>query len=94
MIVTNLLVSAGTTPYMFSEAEVCHYSIVDPTAYDERLVEYWKLYPEKAPDVIVVDCWYGNLMEPKDNYIMTYIENEFGYTNTIDGKYVRFYRKF
>ena len=94
MIVTNLLVSAGTTPYMFSEAEVCHYSIVDPTAYDERLVEYWKLYPEKAPDVIVVDCWYGNLMEPTDNYIMTYIENEFGYTNTIDGKYVRFYRKY
>ena len=79
---------------MFSEADVCHYSIVDPTAYDERLVEYWKLYPEKEPDVIVVDCWYGNLMEPEDNYIMTYIEKEFGYTDVIDGKYVRFYRKF
>ena len=93
MIVTNLVFSAGTTPYMFTDAEVCHYSIVDPTAYDERLVEYWKLYPEKEPDVIVVDCWYGNLMEPKDNYIMTYIENEFEYTNVIDGKYVRFYKK-
>lgn len=93
MIVTNLIFSAGTTPYMFRDSEICHYSIVDPTAYDERLVEYWKLYPEKAPDVIVVDCWYGELMEPADNYIMTYIEEEFGYTETVDGKYVRFYKK-
>lgn len=93
MIVTNLVFSAGTTPYMFKEAEICHYSIVDPTAYDERLLEYWKVYPEKAPNVIVVDCWYGNLMEPQDNYIMTYIEEEFGYSEVIDGKYVRFYKK-
>ena len=93
MIVTNLIFSAGTTPYMFVDAEICHYSIVDPTAYDERLVEYWELYPDKAPDVIVVDCWYGQLMEPADNFIMTYIEEEFGYTEVVDGKYVRFYKK-
>lgn len=93
MIVTNLVFSAGTTPYMFQESEICHYSIVDPTAYDERLIEYWTIYPDKAPDVIVVDCWYGQLMEPADNYIMTYIEEEFDYTEVIDGKYVRFYKK-
>lgn len=93
MIVTNLVFSAGTTPYMFRDSEVCHYSIVDPTAYDERLVEYWEMYPDKMPDVIVVDCWYGTLMEPADNYIMKYIEEEFGYTEKIDGKYVRFYKK-
>ncbi len=93
MIVTNLIFSAGTTPYMFQESEVCHYSIVDPTAYDERLIEYWEIYPDKAPDVIVVDCWYGTLMEPSDNYIMKYIEEEFGYTEVIDGSYVRFYKR-
>lgn len=93
MIVTNMVFSAGTTPYMFTDAEICHYSIVDPTAYDERLTDYWEIYPEKAPDVIVVDCWYGQLMEPSDNYIMTYIEEEFGYTEVTDGRYVRFYKK-
>lgn len=93
LIVTNLVHSAGTTPYLFRDSEVCHYSIVDPTAYDERLVEYWKLYPEKMPDVIVVDCWYGGLLEPADSYIMHYIEEEFGYTEAIDGRYVRFYKR-
>lgn len=93
LIVTNMIMSAGTTPYLFVDADICHYSIVDPTAYDERLLTYWELYPEKYPDVIVVDCWYGQLMENPDNWIMQYIEKEFGYTETYDGKYVRFYRR-
>ncbi len=93
LMVTNLLFSAGTTPYMFNNSEICHYSIVDPTAYDERLVEYWKLYPQKAPNVIVVDCWYGQLMELEDSFILDYIENEFEYSKAIDGRYVRFYIK-
>ena len=93
LIVTNMVLAPGTTPYMFGDYEVCHFSIVDPTSYDERLLEYWELYPEKKPDVIVVDCWYGQLMENPDNWIMQYIENDFGYSECIDGKYVRFYKR-
>ncbi len=88
-----MVFAPGTTPYMFGEYEVCHFSTVDPTSYDERLLTYWELYPEKRPDVIVVDCWYGQLMEDPDNWIMQYIENDFGYTSCTDGKYVRFYRR-
>lgn len=93
LIVNNMVFSEGTTPYMAGEYEVCHYSIVDPTAYDERLLTYWELYPEKQPNVIVVDCWYGGLLEDQDSFIMNYIENEFGYTECVDGRYVRFYKK-
>ena len=93
LIVTNMVFSPGTTPYMFEDYEVCHFSIVDPTSYDERLLTYWELYPSKKPDVIVVDCWYGELKEDPDNWIMKYIENDFGYSEVIDGKYVRFYKK-
>lgn len=91
LIVTNMVGTGGTSPYMFRDLTVCHFSIVDPTSYDERLLTYWKLYPEKVPDVIVVDCWYGQLMEPADNWIMQYIENDFGYTRVEEGRYVRFY---
>jgi len=92
LIVTNMVTSAGTTPYMMAGAEVAHYSIVDPTAYDQRLLTYWELYPQKKPDVIVVDCWYGDLKESPDSWIMQYIE-EFEYSQVNDGRYVRFYRK-
>lgn len=91
LIVTNMVGTGGTSPYLFRNLSVSHFSIVDPTSYDERLLTYWELYPEKVPDVIVVDCWYGQLMEPADNWIMQYIENDFGYTRVEDGRYVRFY---
>lgn len=93
LIVSNMVTSAGTTPYMMAEAQVAHYSIVDPTAYDERLLTYWELYPNKRPNVIVVDCWYGELMENSESWIMQYIEKDFGYSQVNDGRYVRFYRK-
>ena len=93
LIVANMVMSVGTTAYLFDDYEVCHFSIVDPTSYDERLLVYWEQYPEKRPDVIVVDCWFGELKEPWDNWIMRYIENDFGYTAVSDGSYVRFYRK-
>jgi len=93
LIVTNMVGSAGTSPYLFRDLSVSHFSIVDPTSYDERLLTYWELYPEKKPEVIVVDCWYGGLIEPEESWIMQYIENEFGYSSVHDGRYVRFYRK-
>ncbi len=93
LIVANMIMSVSTTSYMFDDYEVCHFSIVDPTTYDERLLVYWEQYPEKKPDVIVVDCWFGELKEPADSWIMQYIEKDFGYTSIVDGDYVRFYRR-
>lgn len=93
LIVVGIVLAPGTTAYLFDDYEVCHYSVVDPTSYDQRLLEYWEQYPDKKPDVIVVDCWYGELQEPRDNWIMRYIEDGFGYTAVQDGDYVRFYRK-
>ena len=93
LIVAKMIMSVGTTAYLFEDVNISHFSIVDPTTYDEKLLTYWEQYPEKAPDVIVVDCWYGGLMEPGDSWIMQYIENEFGYTTVNDGAYVRFYRR-
>ena len=93
LIVTNMMGTAGSTPYLFRDCNVCHFSVIDPTSYDERLLTYWDLYPNKQPDVIIVDCWYGQLMEPENSWIIQYIENEFGYTAVRDGKYLRYYYK-
>ncbi len=93
LIATDNVHSTNTIQYTFKNAEVCHYSIVDPTAYDERLLTYWSYYPEKEPDIIVIDCWFGNMLFPEDSWIVQYIENDFGYTEVIEGDYVRIYKK-
>lgn len=93
LIATDNVHSTNTIQYTFKNAEVCHYSIVDPTAYDERLLTYWSYYPEKKPDIIVIDCWFGNMLFAEDSWIVQYIEHDFGYTEVIDGDYVRIYKK-
>lgn len=93
LIVTTLVDTAGTSPYLFGNYEICHFSIVDPTTYDEKLLTYWEKYPEKKPDVIAIDCWYGQPMVEEDSWIRQYIDHEFGYTETRDGKYMRFYKR-
>ena len=93
MIVVDQINNLGTIQYLFRNVQISHFSVVNPTAYDERLLEYWEMFPEKAPNVIIVDCWYGQLMIDSDNWIMQYIENEFGYTEVTDGRYIRIFRK-
>ncbi|HBA50261.1 MAG TPA: hypothetical protein DCZ91_21210 [Lachnospiraceae bacterium] len=93
LIMVDQVMNLGTIQYLFKDVEISHFSIVNPTAYDERLLEYWELYPEKYPNVIIVDCWYGQLMTAPDGWLMQYIENDFGYTQVNDGRYIRVYRR-
>lgn len=93
LVVVDLVQGLDTIQYLFKDVEISHYSVVNPTAYDERLLEYWTMYPEKTPNVIIVDCWYGDLKADPDSWIMRYIEEDFGYTQVEDGSYIRIYRK-
>lgn len=93
LIMVDQVGNLGTIQYLFKDVEISHFSIVNPTAYDERLLEYWALHPEKFPNVIIVDCWYGEPMTDPANWLMQYIETDFGYTQVNDGKYIRIYRK-
>lgn len=93
LIKVDQIQTLSTIQYLFKDVEISHFSIVNPTAYDERLLEYWELYPEKAPNVIIVDCWYGELMTDPEGWLMQYIENDFGYTQVHDGSYIRIFRK-
>lgn len=93
LIATNNMQSVNTVQYMFKNANVCHYSVIDPAAYDENLLTYWERYPEKEPEIIVIDCWFGDMKFAEDAWIVKYIENNFDYSEIIDGNYVRIYKK-
>lgn len=93
LIMVDQVMNLGTIQYLFKDVEISHYSIVNPTAYDERLLAYWEKFPEKEPNVIIVDDWYGQLMTDPDGWLMRYAEGEFGYTSMEEGRYIRIYRK-
>ncbi|MBE5852642.1 MAG: hypothetical protein E7299_06765 [Lachnospiraceae bacterium] len=93
LIMVDQVMNLGTIQYLFKDVQLSHYSIVNPTPYDERLLEYWEMFPEKEPNVIIVDCWYGQLMTDENGWLMKYIENDFGYTQVNEDKYIRIYRR-
>lgn len=93
LIMVDQVMNLGTIQYLFKDVEISHYSIVNPTAYDERLLAYWEKFPEKQPNVIIVDDWYGQLMTDQNGWLMRYAEGEFGYTSMEEGRYIRIYRK-
>ncbi len=61
--------------------------------FDENLLDYWERNPDRFPDVIAVQCWYGELKYEPDSWMMQWIENEFGATQVVDGKFFRYYMK-
>lgn len=76
--------------YCFNSSSVSHYSTIDTPTYDETLLGYWDTYPDKYPDVIAVECWYGDMHVEEDSWIMQWV-----YSNSDcvgDGRYFRFYR--
>ena len=86
-----LIVDDSPIAYMYQNIEISSYTTICAPQYNEFLLKYWELHPEKFPDVIAVTCWYGDLRWEQDSWIMHWIENDYHPLKTIDGKYYRYY---
>ena len=93
LIVVRNVNNFGTIQYLFKNVGISHFSIVNPTAYDERLISYWEEYPKKLPDAIITDCWFGGEIEPEDSYIKKYMDRTSEYSEYYDGSYIRVYKR-
>ncbi len=86
-----LALDTNTICYMYQDVNIGSCTTICTPTFDETLLDYWKRNPDKYPDVIAVMCWYGELQWDQDSWIMRWIEEEFGATQVIDGKYFRYY---
>lgn len=77
--------------FVYSPGKIANYSVIDTPIYNESMLEYFKMYPEKTPTVVAVDCWYGNLNMDPESFLMKWVEEN--YEKVADGCYFRFYRK-
>ncbi|MCI9296583.1 MAG: hypothetical protein HFI10_03990 [Lachnospiraceae bacterium] len=86
-----LALDTNTICYMYQDVNIGSCTTICTPSFDENLLDYWERNPDKYPDVIAVMCWYGELQWDQESWIMHWIENEFGATQVIDGKYFRYY---
>ena len=76
--------------FLYSDGEISNYSTIDTPIYNEQLLEYFKLNPEKTPTVIAVSCWYGEMMVNPESWVMKWITENYEVAG--DGRYWRYYR--
>ena len=81
----------STIGYLYEDTEICVDSTICTPTYDEKLLSYWEMNPWKEPNVVVLDCWFGEPRVSGDEWIMQWIEEHFDTYE--DGRYVRVYRR-
>ena len=82
-----------TLGYLYADTEISAPSLVPTPGYNESVMKYWEMNPDKYPDVIIASCWYGNLNSTliENEWILKWIEEEFNPRYYVDGKYWRYY---
>jgi len=90
LIVTDYYRNTSVTScYMLNDVRISHYSVNSTPTYSSKLEEYWEMYPEKIPDVVMVNT---NVVTLKENdWITDYINSNFDNTKYIHLDYADYY---
>ncbi|MCM1541408.1 MAG: hypothetical protein NC121_09105 [Blautia sp.] len=82
-----------TLGYLYKDVEVAGPSTMSTPSYNEAVLEYWRLNPDKYPDVVVAEAYLGELSFElvTDQWLSSWLENEYQPEYVIEGKYWNYY---
>ena len=80
----------STEYLLLNGADICNPTVIDTPIFNENLLTYQEVNPDKVPNVVAVSCWFGNLMVDPNSWIMNWVEEN--YEPVGDGSYWRYYR--
>lgn len=93
----NVIIVGGdhtsTIAYLYEDVNICVDSTICTPTYNEKLLRYWELNPDKIPNVVIVESMEGHLAVSEDSWIMRWINEEFGEDAYVDGSFIRCYRR-
>ncbi len=83
--------------YLWSGAEVASPSTQGTSAYNQMFTDYYELYPEQIPDVIVVDKEMGDnpvyYVSPSNQIMLDWISEVYCPSQVIESNYLKIYLK-
>ncbi len=89
-----LFVGMNPLFYMQGDCVIASGSTISTPTYDESLLAYWEINPDRYPDVVVFDSMWGRIdIVKKDSFLMRWVEEEFGATEVVEYPYVTVYRR-
>ena len=84
-----------TLGYLYEDVNVGAPTVMSTPTYNENLLYYWELNPDKYPDVVILASSFGELtLELSQNqWLMDWLENEYCADTVTDGYYWRYYER-
>ena len=80
--------------YMLENCIIASPNTISTPTYDETLLAYWEMNPDRYPDVVAVESWFGDIrVAEEDDFIMQWLEEEFQASEVIEYPYVTVYKK-
>lgn len=87
----------NTLGYLYEDVEVAGPSTMSTPSYNPAILEYWRLNPDKYPDVIVAECTYMENLTYEllmNDWLITWLEEEYQPETVEEGSYWKyFFRK-
>lgn len=82
-----------TLGYLYEDVEVAAPSTMSTPFYSEAVTEYWRLNPDKYPDVVVAESYRGELSFEllSNQWFLSWIEEEYRPAYVEEGTYWNYY---
>ena len=79
--------------YLYEDVEVAGPSTMSTPSYNEAIREYWRINPDKYPDVIIAEGYLGEISyELSGNqWLLSFIEEDFQPEYVVYGTYWNYY---
>ena len=89
-----LFVGYNPVFYMQGNCTIASSSTISTPTYDESLLAYWELNPDRYPDVVVFESMWGRIdIADEDSFIMRWVLDEFQATEKVEYPYVTVFKK-
>lgn len=80
---------------MLGECTIASPNTISTPVYDESLLTYWEINPDRYPDVVAVESWFGDIrVFDEDSFIARWLEEEFQAARVVEYPYITVYYKF
>lgn len=79
--------------YLYGGAQVAGPTTMSTPSYNDAILEYWRLNPDKYPDVVVAVGYLGELTYElqKNEWLMNWLEKEFRPAQVVEGTFWIYY---
>jgi hypothetical protein len=91
-----LYIGPSQSAYMLGDNTISSPSTISTPFYDENLLTFWKEHPDKYPDVVIVESWFGDITlwgDPAYAYMKDWLETEYHPSSIEQFDYAMVYRK-